>query len=49
MKEMLFEPFTGPIKDMDGNLRLKDGERATHDILWNMDWHVEGVQTPLPK
>lgn len=49
MKEMLFEPFTGPIKDMDGNIRLKDGERATHDILWNMDWHVEGVQTPLPK
>ena len=49
MKELLFEPFTGPIKDMDGRVRIKEGERATHDVLWNMDWHVEGVETPLPK
>ena len=48
MKELLFEPFTGPIKDMDGKIRLKEGERATHDILWNMDWQIEGVVTPLP-
>lgn len=49
MKEMLFEPFTGPIRDQDGVLRVKDGERLNHDDLWSMLWQVEGIQTSLPK
>lgn len=49
MKEMLFEPFTGPIKDQDGNLRLQPGQRATHDDLWLMDWFVEGIPSKTPK
>ena len=44
MKEMLFEPFTGPITDRDGKLRLKEGERIDHDGLWLMNWFVEGVE-----
>lgn len=49
MKEMLFEPFTGPIKDQDGNVKLQAGQRATHDDLWGMDWFVEGIPTKIPK
>ncbi len=49
MKELLFEPFTGPIYDNHGVLRLKDGERADHDILWSMDWFVEGIESEIPK
>jgi simple sugar transport system substrate-binding protein len=49
MKEMLFEPFTGPIKDQDGNVKLQTGQRATHDDLWTMDWFVEGITTKIPK
>jgi simple sugar transport system substrate-binding protein len=49
MKEILFEPFTGPIKDQDGNVKLQPGQRATHDDLWGMDWLVEGITTKIPK
>jgi simple sugar transport system substrate-binding protein len=48
MKEGLFEPFTGPIRDQEGQVRLQDGQRATHDDLWTMDWFVEGIETTLP-
>jgi basic membrane protein A len=48
MKELLFEPFTGPIKDQDGNLKLQAGQRASHDDLWNMDWFVEGITSKIP-
>ncbi len=46
---VLFDPFTGPIKDQAGTLRIKAGERASHDMLWGMDWFVEGVDATLPK
>jgi len=55
MKELLFEPFSvegnlgEPIRDQDGEVRIKAGERADHDMLWNMDWHVEYIEEPLPK
>ena len=55
MKELLFEPFSvegnlgEPIRDQDGEVRIKEGERADHDMLWNMDWLVEYVEEPLPK
>jgi len=49
MKEMLFEPFTGPIYDQDGNLRIKEGVRADHQLLWSMDWFVEGIESEIPK
>lgn len=46
---VLFDPFTGPIKDQTGTVRIKAGERAGHDQLWSMDWLVEGVVGNLPK
>lgn len=42
-------PFTGPIKDQSGTLRVKDGERMTHEQLAGMDWYVEGMTATLPK
>ncbi|MBV9078324.1 MAG: BMP family ABC transporter substrate-binding protein [Methylobacteriaceae bacterium] len=38
-------PITGPVKDQKGELRLKDGEAATDEILSKMDWYPEGVQS----
>jgi len=40
---VLFDPFTGPIKDQAGTTRIEAGRRATHDELWLMDYFVEGV------
>ncbi|KXB09429.1 hypothetical protein AKJ35_00875, partial [candidate division MSBL1 archaeon SCGC-AAA833F18] len=40
-------PFTGPIRDRDGNLRLKDGEVLPQDNLrWGMDWYIEDTIPP---
>jgi len=55
MKELLFEPFSvegnlgEPIRDQNGEVRIKAGERADHDMLWNMDWLVEYIEEPLPR
>ncbi|MCS7136367.1 MAG: BMP family ABC transporter substrate-binding protein [Nitrososphaerota archaeon] len=58
MKELLFEPFSveghdpegkRPIRDQNGNIRIRPGERADRDALWSMDWLVEYVEEPLPK
>ncbi|MBV8448874.1 MAG: hypothetical protein JO124_12900 [Hyphomicrobiales bacterium] len=38
-------PVTGPITDNKGTPRLKDGEKATDEMLEKMDWYVEGVQS----
>ncbi len=46
---VLFDPFTGVIKDQKGNIRLKAGERASHDMLWSIDWFVGNVVGEIPK
>lgn len=38
-------PVTGPVTDNKGTQRLKDGEKATDEMLEKMDWYVEGVQS----
>ncbi|BES69430.1 BMP family ABC transporter substrate-binding protein [Marinobacter nanhaiticus D15-8W] len=42
-------PFTGPLKDQSGKLRLEEGETMTHEQLAGMDWYVEGMTATLPK
>ena len=37
-------PFTGPIKDQAGAVRIEAGAHAADDVLAKMDWYVEGVQ-----
>jgi basic membrane protein A and related proteins len=38
-----FEPFTGPVKDQEGNVRIPEGQTATLEELLSMDYLVEGV------
>ena len=44
-----FDPFTGPLYDQDGNLKLEDGVRMTDDEIWNMNWFVQGVVGTIPQ
>jgi basic membrane lipoprotein Med (substrate-binding protein (PBP1-ABC) superfamily) len=38
-----FNPFTGPIVDNTGAVRIKEGEAWGGDKMGNFDWYVEGV------
>ncbi|MDM8539327.1 BMP family ABC transporter substrate-binding protein, partial [Desulfobacterales bacterium HSG17] len=38
-----FVPFTGPVKDQAGQIRVPEGKTATDQELLGMDWFVEGV------
>ncbi|WP_236215452.1 BMP family ABC transporter substrate-binding protein [Metapseudomonas otitidis] len=44
-----FHPFTGPIKDQSGTLKLADGVVATNADLAGMNYYVEGIKAELPK
>jgi len=44
-----FHPFTGPIKDQGGALKLADGVTATNADLAGMNYYVEGIKAELPK
>lgn len=48
MKKMIiskeFHPFTGPIFDNEGTLRIKKGDIAINDMIFNMDWFVDNVE-----
>ncbi|MFM8870392.1 MAG: BMP family ABC transporter substrate-binding protein, partial [Actinomycetota bacterium] len=43
IKDGSFAPFTGPIKNQDGDEVLKAGEKAELGALLSMDYFVEGV------
>ena len=38
-----FNPFTGPLADNTGVVRINDGESWGGDKMGNFDWYVEGV------
>jgi simple sugar transport system substrate-binding protein len=40
---VLFDPFTGPINNQEGALKIKPGQRLTVFELNTIDWFVEGV------
>ena len=42
-------PFTGPIKNQQGDVVVAEGEVMDDGKLLSMDWYVEGVQGKLPK
>lgn len=42
-------PFTGPIKDQAGNVKIAAGKTATDEEILKMDWFVEGVVGNVPK
>lgn len=47
--KVLFDPFTGPIKDRKGTLRVPEGKRMTVGELTSMEWAAPGVVGPWPK
>lgn len=53
MKKMIennaFHPFSGPIYDRQGNLRVERDQISGHDDILSMDWLVEGVEGELPE
>lgn len=46
---VLFDPFTGPIKDQEGEVKIEAGRRASHDELWTIDWFVDNVVGEIPR
>jgi simple sugar transport system substrate-binding protein len=46
---MLFDPFTGPIKDQDGVERVPASQRLSLGELLVMDWFVEGNVGTIPR
>ncbi len=48
MKNMIinntFNPFTGPIYDQSGNLRIREDDYAAHEEILHMDWFLENVE-----
>jgi len=43
-----FEPFTGPLADQSGSIRVSDGIKMTDDEIWNMGWFIKGVIGSIP-
>jgi basic membrane protein A len=43
-----FSPFTGPISDQSGQVRIPEGETAPLEDLLAMDYFVEGVEGDIP-
>jgi basic membrane protein A len=47
--KLAFDPFTGPIKDRKGMMRVQPGKRMTVAELTSMEWAAPGVVGPWPK
>jgi basic membrane protein A len=49
IKDGSFDPFTGPLTDQSGAVRVPAGTRMTDDEIWNMSWFVRGVVGTIPQ
>jgi hypothetical protein len=38
-----FNPYTGPLSDAEGTVRLEDGQTLSDLDAYSIDWGVEGV------
>jgi simple sugar transport system substrate-binding protein len=43
-----FHPFTGPVTDVEGKLRVAPGKVLSEDELWQMKWYVAGITGKQP-
>lgn len=43
-----FDVFVGPIVDHEGNLQVPDGEPASLEHIWGVDYVLEGIEGTLP-
>ena len=48
-KDGSLHPFTGPIYDQAGELRVAEGEVADDFMMATMDWYVQGIDGELPQ
>lgn len=44
-----FHPFTGPIHDQNGVLRVKQDQLATREQIIGMNWFVDIIESELPQ
>jgi basic membrane protein A len=49
IKNGSMDPFTGPLSDQSGAVRVPAGTRMTEDEIWNMGWFVKGVIGTIPQ
>ncbi|GHV60303.1 BMP family ABC transporter substrate-binding protein [Spirochaetia bacterium] len=42
-------PFTGPLSDQSGAVKVPAGVKMTDDEIWNMGWFVKGVIGVIPQ
>nr|WP_211210721.1 BMP family ABC transporter substrate-binding protein [Hahella ganghwensis] len=42
-------PFAGPLKNQQGELKVKEGEVLPHGEMAGMNWYVEGIEGNIPK
>ena len=43
LRDGSISPFTGPIHDQDGEVRIAEGETATDEYLQTVDWLAQGI------
>jgi basic membrane protein A len=43
------EPFTGPIADQSGTVKVAQGTKMTDEEIWNMGWFIKGVIGTIPQ
>ncbi len=41
-------PFTGPLKDQSGEMRVAEGAHMSQEDLAKMNWYVEGITATIP-
>ncbi|MDR2394650.1 MAG: BMP family ABC transporter substrate-binding protein [Treponema sp.] len=44
-----FDPFTGPLTDQSGTVKVPAGVKMTDDEIWNMGWFVQGIIGTIPQ
>ncbi len=49
IKSGKFHPFTGPIKDNQGNVVVPAGHTLTDEELAGVNWYIEGIDATIPK
>jgi basic membrane protein A len=48
IKNRTLEPFTGPLSDQSGAVKVPAGTKMTDDEIWNMGWFIKGVIGVIP-
>jgi basic membrane protein A len=49
IKSGAFDPFTGPLSDQSGAVKVPVGTKMTDDEIWNMGWFVKGIIGTIPQ